>query len=207
MNAHRRAETTIGRLGRRALVLLAIVAFVAACSNQSGGTSTTPPATQSVPSSAASAAPSPAASAAPSAPAMARVELKLAEDMDLGSYVTGKDGLALYVFGPDKGRDTSQCNGDCAGNWPPLVVADLADVTAGDGVTGKLGTITRDDGSLQVTLDGAPLYYYVADQKAGDTKGQALNDVWYLASAAGKPVGDDDEPDGEASPCTGRYCY
>ena len=38
-----------------------------------------------------------------------------------------------------------------------------------DGVTGQVGTITRDDGSKQVTLDGLPLYLYAGDAKAGDT--------------------------------------
>ena len=75
--------------------------------------------------------------------------------------------MSLYVFTPDEG-DTSACNGDCATNWPPLTVDDVADVTAGDGVTGELGTITRDDGTTQVTLGGAPLYYFIGDEAAGD---------------------------------------
>jgi predicted lipoprotein with Yx(FWY)xxD motif len=188
------------------MMLLAVVALIAACSNAAGNP-TTPPVSQAAPSAAASAAPSIAPSAAPSEPAAAPVSLALAKGGDMGAYVTGADGLALYVFLNDVGKDTSQCTGDCAGNWPPVTVADIADVTAGDGVTGELGTVTRDDGSLQVTLGGAPLYYYVADQKPGDVKGQAVGDVWYLASAAGEPVGDDDEPKGEPTPCGGRYCY
>lgn len=210
MHATARPGSTIGPLGRRTTVLLVLAAFVAACSNQAGGNATNPPASQPAPSQAApsQAAPStPAQSMSPSAPAPNAATLAIATDPDLGDYVTGADGLALYVFLPDKGKDTSQCTGECAGNWPPLVVEDIADVTAGDGVTGELGTITRDDGSLQVTLDGAPLYYYVADQKAGDVKGQGLNDVWYLASANGKPVGDDDEPPAQQTPCGARYCY
>jgi predicted lipoprotein with Yx(FWY)xxD motif len=198
----------LGRLGRRTTVLLAFVAFVAACSNQAGGNPTTSPATQAAPSGGASqpgAASQPPAASQPASGGT--VALSRASDSELGDYVAGTDGMALYVFLPDKGKDTSQCTGDCAGNWPPLTVDDAADVTADDGVTGELGTVARDDGSLQVTLGGDPLYHYVADQTAGDVKGQGVNDVWYLASAAGKPVGDDDEPSAEQTPCGARYCY
>ena len=43
--------------------------------------------------------------------------------------------------------------------WPPSTGAP----TAGPGVTGKLGTIKRSDGSLQATYDGHPLYTYIGD--------------------------------------------
>jgi len=201
MQAIGRPGITIGRLGRSTTVLLALVAFVAACSNNQGGNPTNPPATQPASSGAASQPPAVTQPAAGGA-----VTLAIANDSKLGDYVTGADGMALYVFLPDKGKDTSQCNGDCAGNWPPLTVASAADVTAGAGVTGQLGTVTRDDGTLQVTLGGAPLYYYVADQQAGDVKGQDVNDVWYLASAAGEPIKAGDEPAPQESTC-GRYCY
>ena len=194
MEATGRPGSTIGRLGRRTTVLLAVVALVAACSNAGGGTSA-PPATQPA-----------GPSAAATTPAAAGITLELAQ-APVGSYVAGKDGMALYVFLPDEGKDGSQCNGDCAASWPPLTVETIADVTAGDGVTGELGTITREDGTTQVTLGGAPLYYFSGDEAAGDVNGQDLNDVWYLASAEGQPVGDEDEPPAEKTPCGGRYCY
>lgn len=200
MEATVRPGSTIGRLGRRTTVLLGVVALVAACSTQGGGgTTTNPPATQSPgPSAPPSMAPS---SPAPSSPAADGLTLELADDPELGSYVTGEDGKALYVFLPDEG-DKSKCNGECATNWPPLT----GDVAAGDGVTGEIGAITRDDGTTQVTLGGAPLYYFIGDVAAGEVNGQGLQDVWYLASAEGTPVGADDEPPAETE-CTGRYCY
>ena len=193
MQATGRPGSTIGRLGRRTTVLLGVVALVAACS--SGGTTTNPPASQ-VPVATTVATP------AGSAPAAADVTLELANDAELGDYVVGNGGLALYVFLPDEG-DTSACNGDCAVNWPPL----FGTVAAGDGVTGEIGSITRDDGSTQVTLGGAPLYYFIGDGAAGDIKGQGQQDKWYLASAEGEPVGADDGPNGEGTPCAGRGCY
>ena len=194
MEAIGRPGSTIGRLGRRTTVLLAIVAFVGAC-NTAGGNTTNAPATHGPVTT-------DAASTAPSAPVSGGLTLVLADDAALGAYVTGEDGMALYVFLPDEG-DSSACNGECAVNWPPLT----GDFTAGDGVTGAIGTITRDDGSTQVTLGGAPLYYYIGDEAAGDVKGQGLQDVWHLASAEGTPVGADDEPPAEPTACSGPGCY
>jgi predicted lipoprotein with Yx(FWY)xxD motif len=105
----------------------------------------------------------------------------------LGSVLTGTDGKTLYLFTKDS-AGTSACTGDCATNWPPLTVPSGQSATVGDGVTGTLGTITRDDGSTQVTIADHPLYYYAPDKAAGDTNGQGKNDVWFAVTAAGEPV-------------------
>ena len=196
MQATGRPGSTFGRLGRRTTVLLGVVTLVAACSTQGGGGTTTNPPASQMPVATTVATP------AGSAPATADITLELATDGELGGYVVGEDGLALYVFLPDEGV-TSTCNDECAINWPPLT----GEVAAGDGVTGELGTITSDDGTEQVTLGGAPLYYFIGDEAAGDVNGQGLQDVWYLASAEGTPAGADDEPSAEETPCEGRYCY
>ncbi len=60
--------------------------------------------------------------------------------------------------------------------------------TAGDGLTGTLGTATRDDGTTQVTLNGWPLYYFAGDAAAGATEGQGLNDVWWLVTPDGSAI-------------------
>jgi predicted lipoprotein with Yx(FWY)xxD motif len=59
---------------------------------------------------------------------------------------------------------------------------------AADGVTGKLGTITRDDGTKQVTLGGMPLYLYSGDSHAGDVTGQAVGGSWWAVSPDGTKV-------------------
>jgi predicted lipoprotein with Yx(FWY)xxD motif len=126
-----------------------------------------------------------------------------------GDYVAGKDGMSLYVFEKDTKAGESACYGDCAGSWPALTVAAATDVTAGAGVTGELGTITRTDGALQVTIDGHPVYYFSGDSKAGDVNGQEKFDVWYLVSPAGEAVGEDGgattAPGG--TQCSGPTCY
>ena len=202
MEATGRPGSTIGRIGRRTTVLLGVVALVAACSTQSGGTTTNPPASQPP---AATTAPTTVATPADT-PEPEGLTLELATDPELGDYVVGENGMALYVFLPDEG-DTSECNGECAVNWPPLTAPSETGVGIGDGVLGSIGWITRDDGTIQFTLGGAPLYYFIGDDGPGDVNGQGLQDVWYLASAEGTPVGDEDEPPAEETKCTDRYCY
>jgi predicted lipoprotein with Yx(FWY)xxD motif len=91
--------------------------------------------------------------------------------------LTNTTGRTLYWFAPDTAT-RSACYGTCAAYWPPVRGA----VTAGPGVTGRLGTITRSDGSVQATYDGHPLYTYVGDTGAGQANGNRLNlngGLWY----------------------------
>jgi predicted lipoprotein with Yx(FWY)xxD motif len=80
----------------------------------------------------------------------------------VGMALFGPSGKVLYVFGADRGS-ISHCYGVCAAAWPPLLSQGAP--LAGTGVEAKLlGTTTRTGGSLQVTYDGHPLYYYSADK-------------------------------------------
>lgn len=118
---------------------------------------------------------------------------------DAGEALVAKNGMTLYMFDNDtKGEESSACTGGCAENWPPLTVE--GEVTASGDVTAELGTFEREDGSMQVTANGWPLYYYAGDSKKGDTKGQGVNDVWWMVSPAGKPIrGDAGTDDGTAT--------
>jgi predicted lipoprotein with Yx(FWY)xxD motif len=86
------------------------------------------------------------------------------------TVLTNGKGFTLYSFAPDT-ASRSVCNGACAQYWPPVI----GSPTAGSGVTGKLGTITRSDGSKQATYDGHPLYTYIADSAPGQANGNNLN--------------------------------
>ncbi len=99
------------------------------------------------------------------------------------TVLTNAGGFTLYRFAPDT-PTTSKCNGTCARLWPPLI----APVTAGPGVTGKIGRIRRSDGSAQATYDGHPLYTYVGDLKPGEDTGNNLNaqgGVWHVVPVSG----------------------
>jgi predicted lipoprotein with Yx(FWY)xxD motif len=88
-------------------------------------------------------------------------------------------GFSLYLFANDTaGSGTSACSGGCLTAWPPLTAA--GEPTAGEGVNGELGTITRDDGTTQVTYDGLPLYFFASDTAPGDTNGASIPN-WSLA--------------------------
>ena len=134
---------------------------------------------------AAAATPSPAPTAAPTAAGspVAGATVKVAQHPSLGTYLTGPDGKALYLFTKDS-RDTSTCTGQCAGNWPPLILSGSAAPIADTGVTGTLATITHPDAGRQITYNGVPLYYNAQDAAPGDTKGQGASNVWYLAGTS-----------------------
>lgn len=108
-----------------------------------------------------------------------------------GAFLVDANGMSLYLFLADHGAAAPTCTGDCATNWPPLIVAGAdAQPTVGDGVDPDLlGTIKRDDGTFQVTYAGYPLYHYAKDTKAGDVNGQGVGGKWYLVTAAGAGVG------------------
>ena len=97
--------------------------------------------------------------------------------------LTNAKGFTVYWFGPDT-SSTSNCNGSCATYWPPV----KGPATARPGVTGKLGTITRSDGTTQATYQGHPLYTYVSDTAPGQAKGNGLNvsgGVWHEVTVSG----------------------
>ena len=98
-----------------------------------------------------------------------------------GRFLTGEDGKTLYTFKNDT-AGKSTCTADCATAWPPFTVESKDQLKAGSGVTGALDVIARDDGTMQVTYKGAPLYYYSGDKKAGDTNGQGLLGKWFVAN-------------------------
>ncbi|MFF2145216.1 hypothetical protein [Kitasatospora sp. NPDC058190] len=97
----------------------------------------------------------------------------------LGQVLAGAGGNTLYLFARDT-TNTSTCYGRCASIWPPLLTTGA---TAGPGVNSShLGTTTRADGTVQVTYNGYPLYYYVGDTKPGDVTGNGIfscGAMWY----------------------------
>jgi len=103
----------------------------------------------------------------------------------LGDILTDQAGNTLYLFEVDTQGEASSCTGDCAANWPAFTDT----VTGGPGVEASLlGTAERDDGTVQVTYNGWPLYYFAGDSAPGDTNGQTIGDVWWVVDAAGDAI-------------------
>ncbi len=96
--------------------------------------------------------------------------------------LTDSAGNTLYIFDSDE-AGVSNCSGGCVDIWPPRIVD--GEPTAGDGVSGTLATITRDDGTTQVTHNEQPLYYYANDEAPGDRSGDGVGGVWHIVEAGG----------------------
>jgi len=165
--------------------VLTLVALAAAAAGSLGacGTSST---IAGVPSPAPVAAPAaPPAPAAPAGPA-----LTASPTAALGTVVVDGTGYTLYRFDKDKPKPSkSNCNGSCATQWPPVLVASAAEAKEVklDGVdAGAVNTVKRADGKLQLTIGGWPVYRYSGDKAAGDTTGQGVGKVWFAVTPAGK---------------------
>ena len=94
-----------------------------------------------------------------------------ASSASFGTVLTGPNAMTLYTHAGDSAT-SSTCAGACATAWPPLTTT--GQPVAGAGVTGQLGTLTRADGTTQVTYGGKPLYYWQGDTKAGDVTGNGV---------------------------------
>jgi predicted lipoprotein with Yx(FWY)xxD motif len=100
-------------------------------------------------------------------------------DPSLGDYLVAYNGMTLYTYSPDT-AGVSNCTGGCAANWPPYTVTSKDNLVAESPIAGAISTLTRADGTMQVTYNGAPLYFYVKDTKPGDTVGEGVGGVWYV---------------------------
>ena len=89
-----------------------------------------------------------------------------------GAVLFGPDDHALYTLRSDS-ANKSTCSGGCLAAWPPLLVPAGGTVKGGAGVTGKLSSFKRSDGTHQVTYKGLPLYYFASDGK-GTVSGDGL---------------------------------
>lgn len=98
---------------------------------------------------------------------------------DLGAFLTASDGKTLYVFTKDS-PNKSNCDATCVGTWPPLLIADGQSITGDASAAGTFGT-TRTPSGLQVTYNGAPLYRFSGDAQPGDTRGNLIGGVWFVA--------------------------
>jgi predicted lipoprotein with Yx(FWY)xxD motif len=106
-----------------------------------------------------------------------------------GSFLTNGAGRAVYLFLADS-SGKSACSGACAAAWPP-VIATGQPTASGGAQASNLSTITRSDGTKQVTYDGHPLYYFEGDTGPGMDKGQGFDDFgakWWLVAPSGSSI-------------------
>ena len=106
-----------------------------------------------------------------------------------GPILVNGDGLALYAYNKDtQNGDTSACTDEeCTSEWTALTT-EGAPVAGAGAIQKLLGTITRQDGTTQVTYNGWPLYLYNGDKAAGSTNGRGLEGEWFLVAPSGSVI-------------------
>jgi predicted lipoprotein with Yx(FWY)xxD motif len=175
-----------------AVAVAAVGLMVAGCGSSSKSTATTSQSAASTPAQGTSAASgyastSASGAAAPAGGAAATVSSKRDK---LGTILaSGPRRMTVYLFEADKGA-SSACSGACARVWPPVRSAGEAKV-GGSAVAADLGTITRSDGSKQVTYRGHPLYFFAKDGDKSDAYGQGIKSfgaAWYVLSPSGSKI-------------------
>lgn len=129
--------------------------------------------------------------ASPSAPAVTTTAtIATANNAGLGKILVDGSGRTLYLFEKDTST-ASTCYNACATFWPPLLTKDAPQ--AGAGVNAALlGTTKRNDGTLEVTYAGHPLYYVITDHNPGDASGQNVNNfgaAWFVLGPDGNKIG------------------
>jgi predicted lipoprotein with Yx(FWY)xxD motif len=161
-----------------------VAALLVGCGSSSKSTTSTP----SAPPAA-----TPTSTTAPagrSATPTATAALVTSKPNKLGTVLAvGPKRLTVYMFEADT-SSKSTCAAACASVWPPVTTTGQPR-TGGNAVASNLGTITRSDGTLQVTYKGHPLYLYAKDGDAGDAYGQGLKSFgagWYVLAASGNKI-------------------
>jgi predicted lipoprotein with Yx(FWY)xxD motif len=175
---------------KRTQIVIAVIALViAACGGGDAATTAAPAATATTEGAVTTAGPETTAAPATTAgatttEAMVEGEALLVASTDLGEIITDPEGATLYIFTPDEQGDPT-CFDDCAANWPPLTT----ELAAGEGLdTSLLALADRGDGTMQVTYNGWPLYYFAADAAPGDINGQGIGDIWWVIGPDGEPI-------------------
>jgi predicted lipoprotein with Yx(FWY)xxD motif len=100
----------------------------------------------------------------------------------VGQVAVDAKGMTLYHITSETGGQIV-CTGSCASTWPPVLTGGMP--TGATGITGKLGTVKRPDGTTQVTLGGLPLYSYSGDAAPGQAMGEGIQGIWFAVSPAG----------------------
>jgi predicted lipoprotein with Yx(FWY)xxD motif len=173
-------------------------ALIAGCGSSSSSSSSSPAGTSSSPaatstpsttsSSTTSSSTTPTAAAGGGAATIGTKKAKVGDSKQT-ILESGPKELTVYQFDADKGSK-SACYGACAQYWPPVLTTGKPSAD-GAASSSMLGTTKRKDGTLQVTYNGRPLYYFVKDKDDEDTYGEGLKNFgagWYVMRPNGHDI-------------------
>jgi predicted lipoprotein with Yx(FWY)xxD motif len=147
--------------------------------------------------------------------ALGTVTVNSAANAKLGErLVVDAQGLTLYALTPESSSHLLCKSRECLAFWPPVTVPSRkTKLKAGPGVQGRLGTVRRSNGLLQLTLRGLPLYRFVKDHAKGETNGQGIESfggTWHVVSAGAsspKPAAPPVSPGSSSPSPTPGYGY
>jgi predicted lipoprotein with Yx(FWY)xxD motif len=115
--------------------------------------------------------------------ALALTACATAESRDV---MTGRSGMTLYTFDKDvAGSGKSACEQACLARWPAVPATEASGP--------EFGSIRRDDGTVQLTYGGRPVYFYVGDRKPGEVLGDGVRGVWHALRKAAAPAARDSQ--------------
>jgi predicted lipoprotein with Yx(FWY)xxD motif len=117
--------------------------------------------------------------------ALQTATLSTIQSATLGNIVVDGRGHTVYRYDKDSASPpTSNCTAACASLWPPVPAPSGAMQLRGVDPS-VVGTITRADGTKQLTLGGWPLYEFAGDVSQGIVKGEAYQHIWWAVTPAG----------------------
>lgn len=111
------------------------------------------------------------------------------------SIAVGPSGFAVYTFQGETPhhiicKKSSNPARNCWAFWPPVSVKSASGLSKQAGIRGKLGTF-HNQGTLQLTLNGRPLYYFTPDiqshnkRVATSDETKTFKSIWHIVKAAG----------------------
>ncbi|GAA3601972.1 hypothetical protein GCM10022223_17150 [Kineosporia mesophila] len=112
------------------------------------------------------------------------VTLQVVESERFGQYVVDGEGFTLYRFDPDDANPSkATCNDDCAVTWPPTLAARTVQFSGLD--RSALGVVSRQDGSVQMTVGGWPVYRFSKDTQPRQSSGEGIGGTWFVVAPDG----------------------
>lgn len=114
------------------------------------------------------------------------VQFSAVDSPQLGAHLIDVNESTLYRFDEDTANpSTSNCNDACASTWPPVTVQKGGRVYLAGVRASQIGAIQRQDGTVQLTVGGWPVYRYSGDSRPGDANGQGLGGTWFSVAPDG----------------------
>lgn len=115
------------------------------------------------------------------------VQLSAVQSPDLGTHLINVNQATLYRFDKDTAKPSaSNCNDDCAATWPPVTIVEGGSVYLAGVDPKQVGAVRRQDGQVQVTVGGWPVYRYSGDKGPGDANGQGIGGTWFTVGPTGE---------------------